>query len=318
MRKSVAVRIFAIALLVILIPLVAITWGNEGHMAINRAAAAKLPADMPAFLKNATEHLSYMGPEPDRWRERSEAALKYSQEPDHFMDMEMVDWMQKLPPDRYLFIRDVYEYRATHPDQMPPEKIGLLPYATMELYGRLKVSFREYRKAQKEGRSTADAEAAAIHYAGWLGHYVADASNPLHTTIKYNGWVGPNPNGYDTGKGIHWKMEGPFVGRNMPKLEFGSLVTAPKKLDDPFVDFQKFMRESQTHVEKVYQLEKACGFEGEGTPESREFVRERLAAGAQMLVNMWYTAWLESAVEPPPYNGERTAPKKCEPTAKAK
>jgi hypothetical protein len=323
MRNS--VRVLIVIVVILFIPILAITWGNEGHMAVNRAAAAKLPADMPAFLKNAADHLAYMGPEPDRWREKLENPLKYSQEPDHFMDMELVDWMTKLPPDRYLFIKAIYEHRAADPKnatpEMYPEKIGLLPYATIEMYDRLKVSFREYRKAQKEGRSTADAEATAIHYAGWLGHYVADAANPLHTTIKYNGWVGPNPNNYDTGHTIHWRMEGPFVGRNMAKLDFASLVTAPKKLNDPFNDFVAFMRESQSHVEEVYQLDQKCGWEGEGTPESREFIRKRLAAGAQMLADMWYTAWMESAVEPEAYRGgggERTAPKNCEPKTAGK
>jgi hypothetical protein len=319
MHRSLAVRVPSAALLVVLVPLIATTWGNEGHVAVNRVAAQKLPADMPAFLKNAGEHLAYLGPEPDRWREKLEPQLKYAQEPDHFMDMEMVDWMDKLPSDRYLFIRAVYDHRAADPKQatpeMLPEKVGLLPYATMEIYGRLKVAFREYRKAQKEGRSTADAEADAIFYAGWLGHYVADGSNPLHTTVNYNGWVGPNPNHYDTtSKSIHWRMEGPFVGRNLAKLDFSNLVTAPKKLDSPFDDFVVYLRSSQKDVEKVYQLDKQCGFDGEGTSESREFIRQRLAAGAQMLANLWYTAWVQSAVEPEPYRGggERVAARQCE------
>jgi hypothetical protein len=274
---------------------------------------------MPAFLKNAADRLAYIGPEPDRWREKSEPQLKYSQEPDHFMDMELVDWMGgKLPPDRYGFIRAVYQHRAADPkNAMPdtyPEKIGFLPYATLEVYERLKVAFREYRKAHKEGRSTADAEANAIYYAGWLGHYVADGSQPLHTTVHYNGWVGANPNGYDTGKTIHWRMEGPFVGQNMAKLQFADLVTPAKKLNDPFDDFVACLRTSQKEVEMVYQLDNQCGFEGEGTEESRNFIRHRLAAGAQMLADMWYTAWVESAVEPPPYQAvaEKATGRKCE------
>ena len=59
-----------------------------------------------------------------------------------------------------------------------------------------------------------------------------------------------------------------------------------------------------TYVEKVYQLEKAGGFVGAGTPESREFTAERLAAGASMLRDMIYTAWLESAKPvPDPHGG---------------
>jgi len=33
--------------------------------------------------------------------------------------------------------------------------------------------------------------------------------------------------------------------------------------------------------------------------ESKKFVTERLAAGSQMLANLWYTAWLGSATSRP-------------------
>jgi hypothetical protein len=58
-------------------------------------------------------------------------------------------------------------------------------------------------------------------------------------------------------------------------------------------------------VEKVYQLEKAGGFVGAGSPESRDFTAARLAAGASMLRDMVYSAWLESAKPvPDPYAGK--------------
>ena len=144
--------------------------------------------------------------------------------------------------------------------------------------------------------------ANAIFYAGWLGHYVADGANPLHTTVNYNGWTGANPNGYTTDHTIHWKMEGEFVAANQKELKFAGLVPAKaRKLDNPFQDYLAYLRKSNGYVEKVYQLEKAGGFEGAGTPESRQFIEQRMAAGAEMLRDLWYTAWLDSAVDPPPY-----------------
>jgi dihydroorotate dehydrogenase len=56
-----------------------------------------------------------------------------------------------------------------------------------------------------------------------------------------------------------------------------------------------YLRHSQSYVERVYQLEKAGGFAGAGSVESRAFTAERLAAGASMLRDMIYTAWLKSA-----------------------
>jgi hypothetical protein len=66
-----------------------------------------------------------------------------------------------------------------------------------------------------------------------------------------------------------------------------------------------YLRQTKTHVEEVYQLEKAGGFVGQGTPASREFTEQRLAAGASMLRDMIYTAWVDSAqIVPDPYAGK--------------
>jgi hypothetical protein len=65
----------------------AMAWGKEGHTAINRVAAEKIPASMPRFLHSAVAEIAYLGPEPDRWRSPSEFSLKNAQEPDHFIDL---------------------------------------------------------------------------------------------------------------------------------------------------------------------------------------------------------------------------------------
>ncbi len=281
-------------------------WGDQGHRAVNKAAAGKLPAAMPVFLKRASARLEYLGPEPDRWRNKEEFALKNSQEPDHFIDLERVANVPELPQGRYNFYRLLYEERAAgklppgtqSADDLLPEKVGLQPYITMEIYDRLKVSFREYRHLRAAKQDTSAVEQNIVFYMGWMGHYVADGANPLHTTVSYNGWVGSNPNGYTTEKGIHWRMEGPFVADNLDKMPLPQLLKTPVKLEHPWQDYLKYLRDSHTLVEKCYQLEKAGGFRGAGTAESQAFIQQRLAAGAQMLANLWYTAWVESEKEP--------------------
>ena len=301
-----AARVMAIVCAVALVFETAAAWSDLGHTLINRVAAEKIPASMPQFLKQAVATIEYLGPEPDRWRNNTEMSLKNAQEPDHFIDMERVSDIQKFPVSRYDFYRLLYAKRvaaASHGDDFLPEKVGMQPYITMEIYGRLVVAFREYRRLQREGKPTAPAEANAIHYAGWLGHYVADGSNPMHTTVNYDGWAEKNnPNGYTTQRGFHSEFESRFVTRNYAKVSnIGDLVRDPVRLQNPFDDYISYLRESNSLVEKTYQLEKAGAFRGEGTPEGQEFVRQRLAAGAQMLLNMWYTAWEASATEPPPY-----------------
>jgi hypothetical protein len=277
----------------------AFAWGNEGHTYVNRVAAQKIPAAMPRFLRRAAAEIVYLGPEPDRWRSPSELQLKNAQEPDHFIDLERADWLNPLPATRYEFYRKLYEKRdatADHGDDYLPEHVGLQPYITLEVFGRLKSAFREYRRLRDLHQPTAPVEHAIVFYAGWLGHYVADGSQPLHTTIQYNGWVGPNPNGYTTEHKIHALFETTYVAQNIAAKDFSDLVRAPERLTDPFQQYVAYLRASNGQVETVYALEKTGGFSGKGTSEAFAFTTRRLAAGSQMLLNLWYTAWLDSAV----------------------
>jgi hypothetical protein len=270
-------------------------WGNGGHRLINKLAASTLPADVPAFLRSpeAIAEIEYLGPEPDRWRSPAEPELNAAQAPEHFIDLEQADALGPLP--RY---RLDFEARVFAAGQRP-EKIGLQPWETTEVWERLKAALREYRKLAADhpeaNAETRAAEQAVLFYAGWLGHYVGDGSQPLHTSIQYNGWVGANPNGYTTGHQIHWQFEGPFVDANLREPAVRARMTPAKALDgDVFDAYVAYLRHSKRYVEKVYQLEKAGGFIGAGTAESREFTAERLGAGASMLRDMIYTAWLES------------------------
>ncbi|MBV8206566.1 MAG: nuclease [Acidobacteria bacterium] len=261
---------------------------------------------MPAFLREAAERIGYLGPEPDRWRNRSEYELKEAQEPDHFIDLERLQGFGELPRSRYVYYRRLYElHNSATPgspaaaDEMLPDKIGLQPWAALEVFDRLKVAFREYRSLTAAKQPSAQAEQDAIFYAGWLGHYVADGSNPMHTSIHYNGWVGENPGGYTTARDTHSNFESRFVSANLAKLRIDDLLHDPVRLDHPFQDYVQYLRDSNALIRPFYELEKKGAFRAAGTPEGVEFTRARLAAGAQMLLNMWYTAWVESG-EPRP------------------
>ncbi len=277
----------------------AYAWGNEGHRIINRLAASNLPVDVPAFLRSeaAINEIEYLGPEPDRWRSAGEPELNAAQAPEHFIDLEPADALGPLPRRRLDFEAAVFA------SGQRPEKIGLQPWEATEVWERLKAALREYRQLSAAHQDTHAVEQAAVFYAGWLGHYVGDASQPLHTTVQYNGWTGPNPNGYNTSHTIHWKFEGVFVGANLHAADVQPRMTPVHVIEgDEFADYVAYLRQTSKYVEKVYQLEKIGGFEGQGTQESRDFTADRLAAGASMLRDMIYSAWLQSGIPvPDPY-----------------
>lgn len=289
-----------LALVSVLLPTpAALAWGNEGHRMINHLAVSTLPTDAPAFLRSETaiREIEYLGPEPDRWRSPAEPELSAAQAPEHFIDLELADPLGPLPRRRFDFEARVFAVGQR------PEKIGLQPWEATEVWERLKAALREYRQLSAAHQDTVAVEQAAIFYAGWLGHYVGDASQPLHTTVQYNGWTGPNPNGYTTEHKIHWQFEGPFVGTNLHISDIQPKMSSAHAVEgDMFDAYVSYLRHTATYVERVYQLEKSGGFVSAGTPESRDFTAERLAAGASMLRDMIYTAWAQSA-QPVPERG---------------
>ena len=297
----------------ILLPLLAVppsfAWGNDGHRMVNRLAVEKLPADMPAFFRTpaALLEIEYLGPEPDRWRSPAEPELNAAQAPEHFIDLELADVVGTLPRKRFEYIAALAMAQAAHPElNLRPEKVGLQPYVTVEVYERMKAAMREYRMLLADHKEVKSVESAILFYAGWLGHYVADGAMPLHVTVNYDGWVAKeNPNGYTTQHGVHSQFESAFVMKNIKDSAVAPLITAPRLMMDPFVDYVAYLRQSGTQIERVYQLEKLHGFQGAGSAESREFTAGRLAAGASMLRDMIYTAWVESAKPVPDWHPSR-------------
>jgi len=297
-------------------------WGRDGHMMVNRLAVQYLPADVPAFLRNgnALDTIEYLGPEPDRWKGRGEKELSDTQSPDHFLDYEWAIYGAtactegskdcvagyKFPRERYDFIRALAAAQPAHPGIKLQENVGFQPWQVEEVWQRLKSDLRDYRKLVAANQDTAPVEDAILFDAGWLGHYVGDGSQPLHITIQYNGWTGPNPDGYTTDHKIHSLFESINVTNNVKaSTDVAPLVATTKPVDitDEWVQYFEYLHHTSTLIEKTYQLEKTGGFKDAGTPEGKAFTDERLAAGAIELRDLIYSAWLHSADPVEEYHG---------------
>ena len=272
-------------------------WGEAGHRITARAASAALPAEMPQFFRDAAPQLAYLNPEPDRWRARDEsrldAALEGATAPDHFLDLEMIPAPRRAgalaAKDRYAFADSL---RAASVD---PASAGALPFAMLEVTQRLRVAFRQWRRVQNDTERRW-IEARIINDAGILGHFVADGSNPAHTSIHYNGWVGANPNGYATDKRFHGRFESAFV-QSRVKLDDVQPAVRSDAVVLPSLRPAITAYFMQTHgeLERLYQLDKASPFNGEQQGvEHKAFAVKRLAAGATMLRDLWWTAWVTS------------------------
>lgn len=271
-----------------------VRWGEEGHTMIGRAAAERLPASMPAFFREAAAQLAYLNPEPDRWRQfREDTTLAgamggyYGYE--HYVDLELVPPNALRARDRNAFAN------ALRAAGQSPSTVGVLPYRVLELTDRLRRGFSLWRHAPDDA-TRGYIEQRIINDAGILGHYIADAANPHHTTIHHNGWVGVNPKGFTTDRTMHGRFESEYVRTHMALSDFAGMVTPAPHMLVPLQDsLLAYLDRSHGQLERLYSLEKEEPF-GKATTGAghKQFTAERMADGASMLRDIWFTAWVTS------------------------
>ena len=300
-------------------------WDYEGHYVINQLALASLPTNFPAFALTAPsrERIAFLGGEPDRWRNTSDLSLQQANGPDHYIDLEeLKDYELKpeaLPRLRYDFVGALAVFRAAHPEKFPapdPLKdrahtrnlVGFLPWTIAEYSAKLKSAFSYLKAYQVAGGTPAEienAQANVIYLMGVMGHFVGDGSQPLHTTVHFNGWVGDNPRGYRSDHTFHAWIDGGYfhatgglnfsnlVGRIHPAGGVGN----PMRSDGVFPAVVGYLVEQNQLVEPLYQLEKEGKLSGEGERgrAGRAFLQEQLVRAGQMLGGLWNTAWLAAA-----------------------
>ncbi len=269
-------------------------WGSTGHTMAGTAAGEALPAEMPAFFREGVHQLAYLNPEPDRWRNRELREMNEAFRYDHYIDLENVPQSAREARDRYEFLAVLY--RETDLDR-PERDAGFLPFRIIELHQRLVTGFTRWRAAATEPERRW-IEERIMNDAGTLGHYVTDASQPHHTTIHFNGWADgtPNPNGFTSANNFHFRFETQFVEPNITLDHIRPLIPAQASLvGDVRAAVWDYLDESNAQVERLYELEKSDGFvPDDPTPATVAFTAERLAAGAAMLRDLWWSAWVAS------------------------
>ncbi|MEW6157334.1 MAG: hypothetical protein AB1813_07870 [Verrucomicrobiota bacterium] len=299
----------------------------EGHRVVNQLALSSLPADFPAFVRDAAarERIAFLSGEPDRWRNTPELALRHCNGPDHFFDLEDLEWYDLTPAQlthfRYDFLAHMAVVRHRFPQRFPaidPLKDsdhtkalpGFLPWTIAESFARLKSAF-SYLKEFEQGGTTeeiANAQANVIYLMGVMGHFAGDAAQPLHTTRHYNGWVGENPRGYTTTNRFHSWIDGGYLQKvgGVRAADLGSRMRPARVLGtNVFGDAMQFILKQHQLVDPLYELEKRGGLTGEGEKgrEGIAFLSDRIVEAGQFLADLWLTA----KVQAPPDNYLRSA-----------
>lgn len=273
-------------------------WGEKGHYMANEAATFGLPNDMPLFFYKQYPELIFLAYDPDRWRGAGQS-LDAVNPPDHFLDYEFVSDL-KLPPNRYKFIALLSSSRTLRRHGLYNDSTGFLPWKIAEESERLTNEFRQWRFAQPGSREREFIERDIIHIAGALGHYAADAANPHHATINFNGWAEPNPNHYATDCDTHFRFETQFVSHAVDISDVTQRLKPAEMHSDYFKAALAFVRSSNELVDALYRIDRDGGFDilRPVSPTAKALAAERLAAGASFIRDLWWSAWRNSANKP--------------------
>ncbi len=272
--------------LLVFIGLLMTSWGFYAHRQINRLAVFTLPADMIGFYKKNIQYITEASVNPDRRRFAVvDEAPRHYIDIDHFGDSALY----KMP--RY------WKEAVTKYSEDTLKAYGILPWHVQVMYYRLRDAFMIKDPAK------------ILSLSADLGHYIADAHVPLHTTENYNGQL----TGQD---GIH-----AFWESRLPELfstQYDFFVGKAEYLKNPQLATWKAIEDSNHQLDSVLMLEKMLSekfgerkfsFETKGKQTikvySIEFstayhktlsnmVEQRMRAAIKLIGDFWYTAWVDA------------------------
>lgn len=172
-------------------------WGGGGHRLILERAIALLPAPLRAALDSERTALLAHASDPDLWR----VAGFEDEAPRHFLDIDAYG-----PPPFSALPRDL----GAAIEKYGPETVtknGLLPWRAAEMRGRLVRAFEAHAAGQRYGLGN------AVYLTAVLAHYVADAYQPFHAVLNYDGQL-------TNQHGIHARFEDELPTRFAARLTY--------------------------------------------------------------------------------------------------
>ncbi|MEX1189616.1 MAG: zinc dependent phospholipase C family protein [Bacteroidia bacterium] len=262
-------------------------WGFFAHKEINRIAVFTLPPELFGFYKSNIEFVTEHAVDPDKRR----YAVK-GEAPRHFIDL---DRYGLSPLDS---VPKKWEDAVAKYTEDTLMEHGIVPWHIDVMVKRLSAAFRsgDYDRIL---RTSAD-----------LGHYIADAHVPLHTTKNYNGQL-------TNQRGIHG-----FWESRLPELfneDFDFFVGKAVYIEDPLAIAWLTVAESFAAKDSVllfeaqlndrYPTDRKYSFENRGASlmkvysedYSKEYnqmldgmVERRMRKAIITVGSLWFTAWVNA------------------------
>lgn len=264
-----------------------LSWGWWAHKEIHRYAIQSLPPEMRTFFDANADSIIDRSVDADR-----RVFVDKKEQPYHFID---IDRYGKYPFNE---LPRNYDEAVRKFGKETVDSNGTVPWRIANFTERLAEAMKS-----KDKRSI-------MFFTANLGHYVADAHVPLHSTENYNGQL-------TNQMGIHSRWE-----TQLPE-QFGKAYTlgpvGAEYIDDPLSTAFSIVLESYQRVDSVLQLDLKAK---EGIPESelmttkRErgrtvyiysdkyyerynsllhgMVERRMIESVKRVASYWYTAWVNA------------------------
>ena len=264
------------------------SWGFLVHRTVNQLAIYELPKTMRPFFFHNIKYIVENSVRPDLRRNQDAAEA-----PKHFIDLEVYGdsaaWKMPL-----LWDEAVKKYSR---DTLV--KYGYVPYHIIAMKNKLTDAFR-----------SANAD-SILFYATDLGHYIADANVPLHTSVNYDGQL-------TNQKGLHalWESSVPDIEIAQYELNdhhkaaylnhpeeaiWNAIRQAHSLLKDVFEKERELSKQFpdsiKYHIQKrngrdvkSYSVEFAKAYAKALQPT----VNEQLKHSADLIADFWFTSWMDA------------------------
>jgi hypothetical protein len=263
-------------------------WGFYAHQLINYYAVFLLPPEMMVLYKPNILFLSEHAVDPDKRR-----YAVAEEGPRHYIDM---DRYGKYPFDS---LPRLWKAASEKYSVDSIRAHGIVPWWIQTMLARLTNAFKERDKAR------------ILKLSAEIGHYVADAHVPLHTSSNHNGQL-------TNQQGIHgfWESRVPellaekewdfFAGRaryvNKPLEYTWKRVLESAKASDSVLQFERNLNRSYP-AEAKYAFEERNGTIVKQYSSSYTAAYDRLLGGMverrlkeaiYSVASLWFTAWVNA------------------------
>lgn len=266
-------------------------WGFWGHQRINRLAVFTLPPEMVGFYKYYIGYITENSVNPDKRR-----YAVPDEAPRHYIDIDIY----------YKFYGDSAVYK------MPRywgDAVGKFTEDTLKAYGI--VPWHIFRMKNDLTRAFEKMDVPRIlRLSAEIGHYIADANVPLHTTENYNGqltnqigihgfWESRLPelfgDEYDIWTGQARYLEKPqltaWEAVINAHLALDSVLRFEKELTAVFPEDKKFVYEQRNRMNvRTYTKEFSKLYHDKLAGQ----VERRMRASVKMVGDFWLTCWIDA------------------------